>query len=74
MNKIEIYTEYIPLDSFLKFCGVVSSGSEAKFLIKQGLISVNGEICTQRGKKLYNRDIVTLKDNDNNLNFMVEKG
>ena len=54
MNKIEITTEFIKLDSFLKFLGAVSMGSEAKMLILDELIKVNGEICTQRGKKLYN--------------------
>jgi len=58
MNKIEITTEFIKLDSFLKFLGAVSMGSEAKMLILDELIKVNGEICTQRGKKLYKGDIV----------------
>ena len=58
MNKIEITTEFIKLDSFLKFLGAVSMGSEAKMLILDELIKVNSEICTQRGKKLYKGDIV----------------
>ena len=57
MNKIEITTEFIKLDSFLKFLGAVSMGSEAKMLILDELIKVNGEICTQRGKKLYKGEI-----------------
>lgn len=58
MNKIEIKTEFIKLDSFLKFSGAVSMGSEAKMLILDELVKVNNEICTQRGKKLYKGDIV----------------
>lgn len=58
MNKVEIKTEFIKLDSFLKFSGAVSMGSEAKMLILDELIKVNGEICIQRGKKLYKGDIV----------------
>ena len=58
MNKIEITTEFIKLDSFLKFLGAVSMGSEAKMLILDELVKVNNEICTQRGKKLYKGDIV----------------
>ena len=58
MNKIEITTEFIKLDSFLKFSGAVSMGSEAKMLILDELVKVNNEICTQRGKKLYRGDIV----------------
>ena len=58
MNEIEITTEFIKLDSFLKFSGAVSMGSEAKMLILDELVKVNNEICTQRGKKLYKGDIV----------------
>ena len=58
MNKIEITTEFIKLDSFLKFSAAVSMGSEAKMLILDELVKVNNEICTQRGKKLYKGDIV----------------
>ena len=58
MNKIEITTEFIKLDSFLKFSGAVSMGSEAKMLILDELVKVNNEICTQRGKKLYKGDLV----------------
>ena len=58
MNEIEISTEFIKLDSFLKFSGVVSLGSEAKMYILDELVKVNGEIFIQRGKKLYKGDIV----------------
>lgn len=56
--EITIQTEFIKLDSFLKFAGVASLGSEAKMYILDELVKVNGEICTQRGKKLYRGDIV----------------
>ena len=55
---MKIQTEFIKLDSFLKFCGAASLGSEAKMYILDELVKVNGEICTQRGKKLYRGDIV----------------
>ena len=58
MNKIEITTEFIKLDSFLKFSGAVSMGSEAKMLILDELVKVNNEICTQRRKILSKGDIV----------------
>ena len=58
MEEILISTEFIKLDSFLKFSGVVSLGSEAKMYILDELVTVNGEICTQRGKKLYKGDVV----------------
>ena len=52
MEKIIIDTEYIKLDSMLKFAAVVGTGGEAKFVISEGLVNVNGEVCTMRGKKL----------------------
>ena len=52
MEKISIETEYIKLDSMLKYAAVAGTGVEAKFVINEGLVFVNGEVCTQRGKKL----------------------
>ena len=49
---IPITTEYIKLESFLKFCGAAETGGMAKNWIQNGEILVNNEICTQRGKKL----------------------
>ena len=54
--KIEISGEYIKLDSFLKFAGVVPTGGEAKTLVITGLVRVNGEVCLMRGKKMRNGD------------------
>ena len=64
MNKIKINTEIIKLDSFLKWAAIVSSGSEAKLYIQDGLVKVNNEICTQRGKKLKVGDKVNFEDSD----------
>ena len=52
MEQIEIKTEYIKLDALLKFAAAVGTGGEAKQVIGDGLVKVNGETCTQRGKKL----------------------
>lgn len=52
MEKIIIETEYIKLDALLKFAAAVGTGGEAKFVISEGLVNVNGEVCTMRGKKL----------------------
>lgn len=60
MEQIKITTEFIKLDAFLKFCTAVSSGGEGKMLIANGQVSVNGEICIMRGKKLRPGDIVSL--------------
>ncbi len=64
MNKIKINTEIIKLDAFLKWAAIVSSGSEAKFYIQDGLVKVNNEICIQRGKKLKVGDIVSFEESD----------
>lgn len=64
MNKIKINTEIIKLDAFLKWAAIVSSGSEAKMYIQDGLVKVNNEICTQRGKKLKVGDKVNFEDSD----------
>ncbi len=60
MEEIEITTEFIKLDAFLKFCGAVGTGGEAKLRIADGEVSVNGAVCTQRGKKLRTGDSVAL--------------
>ena len=52
MEKIQITTEYIKLDAFLKFAAAVGTGGEAKTVIADGLVGVNGETGTMRGKKL----------------------
>ena len=52
MTEIEIYSEYIRLDAFLKYCGAVGTGGEAKLAAVNGEVTVNGAVCTQRGKKL----------------------
>lgn len=64
MEQIAITTEFIKLDAFLKFANAVSSGGEAKVLIADGLVSVNGEVCTMRGKKLRPGDRVSLDGQD----------
>lgn len=60
MEKILIHTEFIKLDSLLKLAGLVETGGEAKLLIQNGQVEVNGEVCTMRGKKLLPGDSVTL--------------
>ena len=59
-NTVNITTEYIKLDQLLKFAGAVAIGSEAKELISAGKVSVNGEVCTMRGKKIRPGDVVDL--------------
>ncbi|MBV7275770.1 S4 domain-containing protein YaaA [Clostridium thailandense] len=58
MKNIQINTEFIKLDSFLKWTGEVSLGSEAKMFIQEGQVKVNSEVETRRGKKLIKGDII----------------
>ena len=60
--SVSIDTEYIKLDSLLKLAGAVSTGGEAKLLIQDGRVAVNGETCTRRGKKLRPGDTAVLED------------
>ncbi len=57
---IKIRTEYIKLDSLLKFAGLCDTGGFAKELIQQGHVKVNGEICTMRGKKIRPGDEISV--------------
>ena len=59
MEKIAIETEFIKLDALLKFASLVGTGGEAKYVIGEGLVRVNGEVCTMRGKKIRPGDTVS---------------
>ena len=56
--EVAIQTEYIKLDSLLKFAGLCDTGGFAKELVQQGDVRVNGEVCTMRGKKIRPGDTV----------------
>ena len=58
MEMITITTEYIKLQDLLKLAAVTATGGEAKLLIQDGEVLVNGEVCTMRGKKLRPGDVV----------------
>ena len=68
-DKIQITTEFIKLDSLLKFANAVATGGEAKQIVQDGLVKVNGEVCTMRGKKIRPGDVVEV---DNQLELTVE--
>lgn len=59
MEIIKLRDEYIKLGQALKAAGLVGSGVEAKEVILDGLVKVNGNVELQRGKKLYGGDIVS---------------
>ncbi len=74
MNSvIEIESEHIKLDSFLKLANMVMSGGEAKLVIQDGLVKVNGEVEIRRGKKLYPGDRVELESNEITISQAVER-
>lgn len=60
MQTIQINTDFIKLDSLLKFAGMVETGGEAKELIQGGYVKLNGEVCTMRGKKCVPGDTIEL--------------
>lgn len=60
MKEIHIKTQYIKLGDFLKLASICSSGGEAKMRIVNGEILVNNVVCTMRGKKLRDKDIITV--------------
>lgn len=64
MYTIKLREEYIKLGQALKAAGLVSSGIEAKEVIMDGLVKVNGEVDTRRGKKLYDGDMVSYDGED----------
>ena len=70
MESIQIQTEYIKLDAFLKYASMVGTGGEAQLVISDGLVQVNGEVCTMRGRKLRAGDTVTFAD----TTLQVEQG
>lgn len=58
MERITINEEYIRLDNLMKFSGLCDTGGRAKYLIQNGEVKLNGEVCTMRGKKIRGGDRV----------------
>lgn len=59
MKEVKIQTEYIKLDDLLKFAGMLGTGGMAKAVIQDGLVTVDGEVCLTRGKKLRGGETVS---------------
>ena len=64
MEIIKLKDEYIKLGQALKAASLVEDGVEAKLAIQDGLVKVNGEVDTRRGRKLYPGDLVTFEGNE----------
>ena len=63
MEEVFIKDEFIKLGQELKLANLVASGVDAKFVVQDGLVKVNGEVCTMRGKKLVDGDEVSFEGN-----------
>lgn len=64
MEQIKIATEFIRLDQLLKFASIADSGGFAKMIINEGMVSLNGEVILQRGKKVYPGDMLEINYED----------
>lgn len=62
MQEVKVMPPFIKLEQFLKFCGACETGGEAKLAIQNEYVLVNGKICTMRGKKIKEGDIVELDE------------
>ena len=69
MEIITITTEFIKLQDLLKFAALVSTGGEAEIVITEGEVTVNGETCTQRGKKIRPGDIVSYRGREITVSY-----
>lgn len=69
MEIVEITTDFIKLDSLLKFSGITETGGQAKEIISSGIVLVNDEVCLMRGKKIKDGDIITIDD----ISFSVKR-
>lgn len=68
-ENVTINTEFIRLDSFLKFKGIAETGGQAKQFIQDGIVKVNDEICTARGKKIRGGDIISIFSTDYHIYY-----
>lgn len=68
-EEVHIHTEFIKLQDLLKFAGAVETGGDAKLIIQEGRVSVNGEGCTMRGKKMRPGDTASI---DGELELVVK--
>jgi ribosome-associated protein len=58
IKNVYFHTEFVKLQQLMKLADVVGQGSDAKLLIQDGMVKLNGEVCTMRGKKVYDGDIM----------------
>ncbi len=61
MQECIIETEFIKLDQLLKLASIAQTGGHAKMMIQEELVKLNGEVCTQRGRKIRDEDIIDVE-------------
>ena len=71
-ENIEVKSFPITLAQFLKFCGIAYTGGEAKEIVREGYIEVNGKVCTVPGKKLQPEDKITLETDEGEINYILK--
>lgn len=69
MKIVTITTEYIKLQDLLKLTDAVATGGEAKIRVQEGAVAVNGQVCTQRGKKIRPGDTVVYENNEYGVQY-----
>ena len=69
MKIVTITTEYIKLQDLLKLAYAVATGGEAKIRVQEGAVTVNGQVCTQRGKKIRPGDTVVYENNEYGVQY-----
>ena len=73
IETVKITTEFIKLDQLLKFAGIAPTGGAAKEMISDGIVSVNGEPCFMRGKKIRPGDVVAAEFEDGAVEIKTER-
>ena len=71
MEEIKISSEFIKLDQLLKFSNLVENGADAKYLVVNGYVKLNGEVELRRGKKIYDGDVVEIDYEDSHFALKV---
>ena len=70
MEKVNVAPPFIKLEQFLKFSNIAETGGMAKLMINDVIVTVNGEVFTMRGKKLYNNDVVSVNFEDDTEEYI----
>ena len=71
METIKINTEFIKLDQLLKYANITENGGDAKYLVVNGYVKLNGEVELRRGKKIYDGDVVEIDYEDSHFALKV---